>query len=245
MKEINKTKKRGVILILSMMLFLLSFLICWQFKTVTASQSDILQLQREDTLRDEVVKWKTSYENISEKLTETESKLKEYMNNISQTDKTTELLKNEIEDTNKLAGLTEVKGPGILITMEDAEVLNPNYLQEDQIIHDTDILRVVNELRASGAEAISINEQRVTNLTAIRCVGPTILVNDIKIGAPFKIKAIGNADNLYSGINLIGGIVDTMKRYGIQVDVKKQDEVTIPRYEGVVKMTYTKESGEE
>lgn len=234
--------KRGIIFILSLMVFLLTFLICWQIKTVKINNEDVLQLQREDELRDEVLKWKQMYETVSENLATKETTLQEYINNATQGDKTAELLKKELAQMNSISGVTEVKGEGIIITLKDAEILDPNLLAEDQIVHDTDILKVINELRASGAEAISINEQRIINTTAIRCVGPTILVNDVKIGAPFVIKAIGNSDTLYSGINLTGGIVYTLKKYNIQVEVKQSDEIQLPKYEGALILKYAKES---
>ncbi|MBE5821915.1 MAG: DUF881 domain-containing protein [Clostridiales bacterium] len=234
--------KRGIVFILSLMVFLLTFLICWQIKTVKVNSEDVLKLQREDELRDEVLKWKQMYENVSENLNVTEATLQEYRDNAIQGDKTSELLKKELEQVNAISGITDIKGEGITITLKDAEILDPNFLAEDQIVHDTDILKIVNELRASGAEAISINEQRVINTTAIRCVGPTILVNDVKIGAPFVIKAIGNSDTLYSGMNLTGGIVYTLKKYNIQVDIKQSEEVEIPKYEGALTLKYAKGS---
>lgn len=240
MKE--QKNKKGIMFILSLMVFILTFLICWQIKTVTANNKDALQLKREDELRDEVIKWKQMYDNLNEKLTLTETTLQEYRNNAIQGDKTAELLKNELEQINAIGGLTNLKGEGITITLEDAEILDPNLLAEDQIVHDTDILKVVNELRASGSEAISINEQRIINTTAIRCVGPTILVNDVKIGAPFVIKAIGNSDTLYSGMNLTGGILSVLKNYNIKVEIKQNTEIQIPKYEGAVILKYAKES---
>lgn len=239
MREVKT--KRGIIFILSLMVFLLTFLICWQIKTVKVNNEEVLQLQREDELRDEVLKWKQMYETVSENLTTKEATLQEYINNATQGDKTAELLKKELAQMNSISGITDIKGEGITITLKDAEILDPNLLAEDQIVHDTDILKIVNELRASGAEAISINEQRIINTTAIRCVGPTILVNDVKIGAPFVIKAIGNSDTLYSGMNLTGGIVYTLKKYNIQVEVKQSDEIEIPKYEGAVILKYAKE----
>lgn len=229
-------KKSGVILVLSISIFLVSFLICWQIKTIQNSDTSVLQLQREDALRDEVLKWQENYENTKERLDETEKKLNEYMESISDTDKTIELLQQELAEINVISGLTEVKGTGIVITVKDAEVLNPLYLAEDQIVHDNDLLQIVNELRAGGAEAISINNQRLTSLSAIRCVGPSILVNDVKIGAPFVIKAIGNVDYLYSGINLSGGVVDIMRKYGISIEVERVENVVIPKYEGSIKI---------
>ena len=231
------SKKPGVILVLAIALFLISFLISWQVKTIKNSDSSVLQLQREDALRDEVLKWKENYQDVKTRLDSTESKLNEYMENISSVDKTIELLQHELAELNIISGLTDVTGKGIILTVKDAEVLNPLYLAEDQIVHDNDLLQIVNELRAAGAEAISINNQRLTSLSAIRCVGPSILVNDVKIGAPFVIKAIGNVDYLYSGINLSGGVVDIMRKYGISIDVQSSDNVTIPKYEGSIKIT--------
>lgn len=231
------SKKPGVIIVLSIAVFLLSFLICWQVKTIQNSNSSVLQLQREDALRDEVLKWQQNYEDVSERLASTEKRLEEYLENISSTDKTIELLQNELSQLNIISGLTQVTGKGLIITVKDAETLNPLYLAEDQIVHDNDLLQIVNELRAAGAEAISINNQRLTSVSAIRCVGPSILVNDVKIGGPFVIKAIGNVDYLYSGINLSGGVVDIMRKYGISIEVERSENVTIPKYEGTIKIS--------
>lgn len=232
-------KKSGVMIVLSIALFLLSFLICWQIKTIKNSDSSVLQLQRENALRDEVLKWQNNYQDTKDRLDETEKKLNEYLASISSTDKTIELLQQELSQLNVISGLTDVTGKGLIITVKDAETLNPMYLAEDQIVHDNDLLQIVNELRAAGAEAISINNQRLTSLSAIRCVGPSILVNDVKIGAPFVIRAIGNVDYLYSGINLSGGVVDIMRKYGITIEVERADNITIPKYEGVIKITQT------
>lgn len=231
-------KKTGYIIILSIMMFLLSFLIISQVKTVINSNSDIIQLQREDDLRDSILEWKEKYNSTKEQLDITQTKLNEYMNNISQTDKTIELLQKELKQINIVAGLTDVKGPGITITLNDAIEKNPLFFEEDQIVHDTDIAQIVNELRAAGAEAISVNEQRITNTTAIRCVGPTIKVNDIKIGAPFIIKAIGNSQYLYSGLTMKNGVLDSMKKYGLQVEVLQSENIQIPKYEGAINMKY-------
>ena len=238
-------KKKGYIVLLSIMMFLISFLIISQVKTVINSDSDILKLQREDELRDSVLQWKDKYNSVLEQLTQTEKKLSEYMNNISQTDKTIELLQKELKQINIVAGLTDVKGPGITITLNDAQEKNPLFFEEDQVVHDTDIAQIVNELRAAGAEAISVNEQRITNNTAIRCVGPTIKINDIKVGAPFIIKAIGNSQYLYSGLTMKNGVLDSMQKYGLQVDVVQSENIEIPKFEGAINMNYAtgKEEG--
>ena len=91
------------------------------------------------------------------------------------------------------AALTNVKGPGVSVLIEDS--LKPVQSGENPnlyVIHDEDILRIVNELRAGGAEAIAINDQRLIGTSEIRCSGPTITVNGKVFGAPFTVKAIGD-----------------------------------------------------
>ena len=85
------------------------------------------------------------------------------------------------------------------------------------IIHDEDILKVINELRAAGAEAISLNDQRLISTSEIRCAGPTISVNNTRVAAPFVIKAIGNAKSMEDAIKMRGGVAETLSVWGIQV----------------------------
>lgn len=131
------------------------------------------------------------------------------------------------------AGLTALTGEGIIIILHDSEKVatngeNPNVY----IIHDDDILRVINELRAAGAEAIAINEQRLTALSEIRCAGPTLSVNNVRSSAPFEICAIGDKKTLMNAIMMRGGVADTLNVWGIKVDVETSDEIYIPPYKG-------------
>ena len=137
------------------------------------------------------------------------------------------------------AGLTNVKGKGVSVTIEDSSAPiqsgeNPNLY----IIHDEDILRVVNELRAGGAEAIAINDQRLIGTSEIRCSGPTITVNGKVFGAPFILTAIADPDTLNSARTLRGGVVDSLKHWGIKVTVKKEQSVAVPAFTGTFKSDY-------
>ena len=154
------------------------------------------------------------------------------------------LLNDEIEDLKILAGLTELKGSGIIVTLDDTRAINqiavdagfydPNVF----VIHDSDILLVINELRAAGAEAISVNGQRITSATEIRCVGPVIQINGIRLTAPFKISAIGSPDTLASSLKLRGGIVDSIEQADIDVIIEKSDAIVIPKSDGVIDYKY-------
>ncbi|MFA6654590.1 MAG: DUF881 domain-containing protein, partial [Bacillota bacterium] len=140
-----------------------------------------------------------------------------------------------------LAGLVEVKGPGVVVEMNDAQDSvgagqDPNLF----IIHDTDILAVVNELCAGGAEAISINGQRIVARTEIRCVGPVITVNGTRIAPPIKIQAIGDPNVLEPALKMRGGVVDNLKLWGIEVKIRVEEELILPAYSGSVSFKFAK-----
>ena len=139
------------------------------------------------------------------------------------------------------ACMTALVGEGVIITLHDSDKaakLGEN--ENAYIIHDDDLLRVVNELRAAGAEAVSINGQRLTALSEIRCAGPTLSVNNVRSSAPFEICAIGDKKTLNNAITMRGGIVDTLAVWKIKVEVETSDEIVIPPYEGVVPKSYAR-----
>jgi uncharacterized protein YlxW (UPF0749 family) len=99
----------------------------------------------------------------------------------------------------------------------------------------------VNELFSSGAEAVSVNDHRVAGTTSFRCVGPTILVNDMKIASPVLIRAVGDANTLYGGMNLPGGVLSEIRMTDpamVQIDkVAKQE---LPAFVGKTSMQFAK-----
>lgn len=131
------------------------------------------------------------------------------------------------------AGLTAVKGPGIEVMVKDtAKALQKGEDPNLAIVHNEDLLRLVNELRAGGAEVISINDQRLIDTSEIACAGSTILVNQSRIVPPFVVRAIGNPDIMTGALGLRGGIIEYLQFYGIQVSISKKTEVSIPMYSG-------------
>ncbi|RYG38904.1 DUF881 domain-containing protein [bacterium] len=144
----------------------------------------------------------------------------------------TQLLNTSLQESKAFAGLTEVEGPGIVITLRDSQKGGGSQAY-DQIVHDLDVLRTVNELFASGAEAISVNKHRVSLGTTFRCVGPTILVDDVKIASPVVIRALGDADTLAGGMNLPGGILAEFRTSDSEmVSLERVEKMTLPAYAG-------------
>ena len=131
------------------------------------------------------------------------------------------------------AGETELHGPGVVVTLNDSML--PTKAGEDpnlHIIHDDDLLRILNELRAGGAEAIAMNEERILDVSEVRCAGPTVSVNNTRFSPPYVIRAIGDPKTLESALRLRGGVIETLKFWGINVDLRKDDDVVIPAYKG-------------
>lgn len=139
------------------------------------------------------------------------------------------------------AGLVPLSGPGLEVTVKDSG--KPLQKGEDPniaIVHNDDLLRLVNELRAGGAEAVAVNDQRLVDTSEITCAGSTILINQSRISPPFVLKAIGNPDTMAGALGLRGGIIEYLQFYGIQVSIAKKTEVLIPMYSGVSHYRYAK-----
>ena len=164
-------------------------------------------------------------------------------------EKQLEILKQEGSSVNRelvaelqlQACVVPVEGEGIIIKMDDSTRIaksgdNPNLY----LIHDDDILRVINELRAAGAEAISINGQRLIATSEIRCAGPTLSVNNVRSAPPYEIRAVGEKKSLENSIKMRGGVAETLKVWGIQLEVTTADDVYIPPYKGTIKRTYSR-----
>ena len=146
-----------------------------------------------------------------------------------------------MDDLKMKAGLTALEGSGVIVRMDDSNISaklgdNPNLY----VIHDEDILRIVNELRAAGAEAISINGQRLIATSEIRCAGPTLSVNNVRSAPPFEIIAIGDKNSLENSIKMRGGVEDALKVWGIQIDVQSLENVYIPPYSGDFRHVFAK-----
>lgn len=199
---------------------------------MSESTTTYLQWEIEDQLREKIIE-------IAEENLQKEQHLRELQLRVSEIEGEIALVEGELQKTKQelemyrmFSGIMETQGPGVIVTLEDSEYASDAHNPNDYIIHEQDVRRVVNELLAAGAEGISVNEQRVIHSTAIRCVGPTIIVNNVKSTAPFQIKAIGDIDTLYQSLYLPGGIVDSFQLFGISIKVEKSEQILLPAYFG-------------
>lgn len=232
-------KKNQISITLGIMCLILTFAIMIQLKTTESTMSTVGQSFAESGLKDEVLRWKERYDISFKELENAQNELEQERKQSVSTDDNSVDKQEELARISKMLGLTEVKGEGIVITVKD-KTTNALGTTND-IIHDGDLRSIVNELKNAGAEAISINDQRIVSSTAITCIGTVIQVNDEKVGTPFVIKAIGSPESLMGGLARGGGYLEILQfNYGIPTELKKSSDITIPKYTGVITDKYIK-----
>ncbi len=212
---------------------LLGLMIGVQYNTVRLQKqsTDSASLQRVSELTTKLSTLQAENDALQEKLETQSQQMKEFESALMADDSSFEALTEENERLKMVAGMTAVQGRGISVTINDSSAsadgsANP----EAFLVHAEDILSIINELNVAGAEAIAINGQRLISQSAVRCAGSVVNVNDVKLAAPFVITAIGDPDLLEAALLFPGGVVDTLRPWGIEILIKKLDMLEIPSY---------------
>ena len=207
-----------------------------QFRTV--EQTDITEIEnmRESELRTALAEWKTKYEEVEMQLEDTNKRIEEYNKTIEDNEAASELVDEELTESNILVGKTDVYGEGVIVTLSDGT----------KKVTASDLINLVNELRYAGAEAISINEIRVLAMTDIIDMADYsyIMVNLQRLQGPYVVKAIGDKDYISTVLQLKGsGFIDTTT--GINVNLEVKNRVDIPKYNGEMEIQYMQEADSE
>lgn len=228
---------------LSIMVFFVSIIIVAsisiQFRTVEETNSMGIETMREDELRQEVLNWRNKYNEIDEKLKSNNDKINEYSQIIQNNQQASALLDEELKEYNMLVGKTDVSGDGIIITLTD---------NQDVSFTSSNLIYLVNELKYAGAEAISINGQRVVNSTEIVGINNNqyILVNGERVVSPYTINAIGNKDEFDKILNFKdSGFVPYYKNKGYSIEISFQSNVSIKAYNKEITLKYLKDKKED
>ena len=221
MKEIKKGKITMTITI-GIMCFILIYIMFMQFKVVNETDITSLRTKRESELREELNNWQSRYEDTANQLSQAQANLEEYKNKINDTQASSELIDKELQQAELYLGKTDVEGAGIIINLSDGE----------NAVVAEDLINLMNELKTAEAEAISVNGQRVTNLTEFADVDSYIVVNGTRLSSPFTIQVIGNQKYLESGITAKGGVEDDMNTKGKSISITEENEIKILKYDG-------------
>ncbi|HRU41434.1 MAG TPA: DUF881 domain-containing protein, partial [Candidatus Diapherotrites archaeon] len=167
-----------------------------------------------------------------------ESKIKEFEDTASQGSLYAKILKEELDQARILAGIEDVEGPGITVVVDDLKFSEKvNY----PLISYSMLLELLNELNAAGAEAVSINEQRIISTSEIRQIGGIhININTVSFAPPFVFKAIGDPKTLEAALRLREGIAEKLENSGVAVTITQEQLIQIPKYNGVIERKYAK-----
>lgn len=202
-----------------------------QFKTI--NQTDILSIEnmREDELKSEISNFKQKTEELKREVDETNTKINEYKETVLTGKEASDLLTKELEKQNNLLGKNDVKGSGIIVTLQD---------KNNKKITSEDLRTLLNGLKMAGAEAISINDNRIVYDSYIVDIGYTFIsVNGNKIVSPYEVKAIGNPTYLESGLSQKQyGFVDMKLEEGKDVSLVRKDNILIKKYNKSLDMEY-------
>ena len=208
---------------------IVGYLLAAQLRSVELTgAADAANASRLETLQELYNQQTKQNDALEDQLRQLQSELSNYREQAAAGSAGSQALRQELEELEIAAGRTDVEGPGVTVVLEDSGSVNVTGDEADYLIHDNDLLSVVNELRSAGAEAISLNGERLLAGSEIRCTGAGVTVN----------FAIGDPDPLYSALTMRNGVVDVLGQWGISVKVTASDLLLIPKYNGTIEHHY-------
>lgn len=226
--------KKVISIVVFLITVVLVSLISIQFKTVEETNSIGIETMQEEELRKSIVEWKLKYEEVNNKVEANYGKIGEYTNVIQNNKQASEMLDNELAEYNMLVGKTNVVGEGIVLKLSDSFA---------RTYSSGNLVYLINELKYAGAEAISINGQRIINMTDIVTIQEKyILINGQKINAPYEVKVIGDRSKLKEVLEFPkDGFIDDYRNQGYLIEMTESNEVHIPAYNQEIELKYLKE----
>lgn len=204
-----------------------------QFKSVEKYQKSDVKGLRDDELKTQIASYQSKYNEAEAQYEDNLNKINEYKK--STDDDNSTIIDEEVTEAKTILGLTEVTGKGVIITLTDTN--DAQYTSEN-------LRTLVNELKYAGAEAISINDNRIVNLTDIVTINNSYIVmyGNVRISSPYIVKAIGDTSYLTSTLNMKNsGFVDLMKSSGLEISVEESNNIVIPKYSKEMSTKYMKE----
>lgn len=233
-------KKKEWQISLTLICFILGLILSIQFRTQKSVQGTI-SFARTEEISSMLSQSEKKKKDLESEISILRSKISEYEKATSEDKAILRSMQGELERIRMAMGLTKVSGPGVILILDDSKIrISPGEDPNIYLIHDEDLLKVVNELFASGAEALAVNGQRFVTSSEIRCVGPVMMINGTRVAAPYEILAIGEPSSLENGLLMRGGIVEVLKAVGIRVSITKHNRIEIPPYSGSINLKYVK-----
>lgn len=175
---------------------------------------------------------------LEEQVTSLRKRLEDYERRSSEGRSLAEAMGKELETLRIALGLKAMRGPGLIVRLADPKEQpkggNP------VVVNYQDLVAVINELWAAGAEAIALNDQRITATTGLSQVGGTVVVNLQRLQGPFAIAAIGDPETLEGALNIRGGLIEGLRALGLTITMQRRDNIAVPPYKGSINFEFAK-----
>lgn len=222
---------------IALVCLVLGLMVSIQFRTIKQGVGPVSEYRARE-LASQLKKVKEENTKLTNAKKEYEAKIKEYEDTASKGSISAKLLKQELDQVRILAGIEDVEGQGITVIVDDLKFSEKvNY----PLISYSMLLELLNELNAAGAEAVSINDQRIISTSEIRQVGGIhININTVSYAPPFIFKAIGDPQTLEAALRLREGIVERIENSGVAITITQDQLIKIPKYNGVIERKYAK-----
>ncbi|HEX6922613.1 MAG TPA: DUF881 domain-containing protein [Bacillales bacterium] len=227
-------KSRRVLL--ALILLVTGFIVTFSYqyasakKNIPHSEEGLSQWKKEDQLRSKVLQQQELNHKLWQNIQLKREKINKIEEKLADRKQISYNLVEELKKFRTILGKEAVQGPGIVVTLSDSQYIPDGANPNNYIVHEQHVRAVVYELLVTGAEAIAINGQRISNFSYIKCVGPVIKVDGHKYPAPFVISAIGAPEKMYKSLFLPGNTVDRLVNQNIDVKVEKKQHLVIPPY---------------
>lgn len=222
-------KKNGNRIILFVVFLIFGIVIAMQFKnTMTVKRTAVSNKFSVETLKTKLAKVQEETDELKKAIDENIAIKNEFIREYV-TQQNDGQLEEQWESIKLHTGIVGVKGPGIVIRLDDAPARQPDTPLKLLIIHDSDIKAILNDLKKAGAQAIAVNGERVVPMSEQVCAGPTILINGNRYPVPYVIEAIGNPDELYDSISSSSRIAN-MTEFDIRIEITKSKEIVLPKF---------------
>ncbi|MHC1722896.1 MAG: DUF881 domain-containing protein [Aminipila sp.] len=236
-------KKYSGLIVLGMLALFIGLILSIQLRmTAGSDQGGLVPLAKVRGYEAELKMVKDEKENVVQELMDLEARLNSIEGDKAEEDEFINGLVSDLEKYKMSTGVLDVQGPGVLVTIKDPIVTDEYEQDFSPIMYNYELLlSLVNKLKEAGAEAVSINEQRIMATTEVSMAGSNVNINGTPTAPPYYVKAIGNPETLHDAINIRGGIIETMKvKYNLIVSTDEKQNLVIPRYTGTIKFKYAK-----
>jgi uncharacterized protein YlxW (UPF0749 family) len=217
----------------------------WQLQGVVATPgSSSITRQAERGIVDSTIRRLESEQaDLKKQIADLRGQLNDFQTTDAQQKSTLQDINKELETARVASGMLPLHGPGVVFTLDDSPDTNipPNEDPARYIIHDYDLRDVLSTLWAAGAEAVSINGERIVGNTSLYCVGTTIIVNSTRLSPPYVVRAIGDPETLEGSLKGAPQMAKLNERatiYDIPATTERQMDLLVPAYNGSISFKY-------